>query len=492
VIAVAGVQLRRWPLRLAGACLIAVVAGWPATVASGSVSSPPPAPTGLNVTDVGSSQVSLSWTAPTAASPTGYNIFAGNVSGGEYLVGSSSGTDYTVTGLASGTKYYFYATAVYQFCIEDTCSDTYSSASNETSATTSFSVPGAPTGLTATAMGSSQIRLSWAAPTGPAGTPVAGYEVYDGTSPGAESPAAKSSATDDTVTGLSSSTRYYFEVTAFNSAGESVRSAEASATTGSAARGRASQVISFGPLARHVVRVRFTVVASASSQLPVFLGSDTPGVCSVSGSQVTTIKPGRCTITASQGGNAYYAPAPDQTQSFRVVRALRRLRRQAITFARPADVAARRPVRLSASASSGLLVSFASDTPGVCSVSGPQVTTIKPGRCTITASQGGNARYAPAPDQTRSFQIGPSGTQVPRVLAIVLAAVALTAAAAALLVRARRLRARPPTGLSVRAEPHPGAPGMVHLRVTGTDITSAVRIEPHPAEVSSHLEGAKP
>jgi Fibronectin type III domain len=391
------------PWCLLGACLIAAVVSWPRTFVSASSGDLPP--TLLKVTAVGSSQISLSWTAPDA-SPSQYNIYEGTRSGGESSVpaGSSDITSYTVTGLASGALYYFDVTAVYQFCIEDTCSDTESSASNEAFATTSSSVPGAPTGLTATAAGNSGIHLTWAAPAPTTGAPVTGYEVYDGTSSGAESLAGNSSATSDTVTGLRSGTTYYFEVTAVNSAGESARSTEASATTDRAVHGRTAQVIQFGPLARHVAGVRFTVVASASSGLPVFLSSDTPGVCSVSGSQATTIKPGRCTITAAQNGDA---------------------------------------------------------------------------------------RYAPAPDQTRSFQVGPIRSRAPRALAIALAAVALLAAAAALL-RARRLRARGQARSRVRAESHPGPPGTVRLRVTGTDVTSAVRIEPHPAEVSSHLERAQP
>jgi fibronectin type III domain protein len=478
---------RRWPWPLLGVCLIAAVVGWPATLPSASSPSPPPAPTGLTATPAGSSQVSLSWTAP-GGSPSQYYIDAGTSSQSLVQVGISRTTTYTVTGLDSGTTYYFDVTAA--FCFEG-CSD--SAPSSVVSAATNFTVPGAPTGLTATPAGSSQVRLNWTAPAPTAGAPVTGYKVYDGTSSGGESLAGSSSAISDTVTGLSSATTYYFEVTAFNSAGESARSTEASATTDSAVQGRASQVIQFGPLARHVAGVRFTVVASASSGLPVSFAADTPAVCSVSGSQVTTITPGSCTITASQSGNARYAPAPDQTRSFRVKHARGRLRPQAITFARPADVAARRPVRLSASASSGLPVSFAADTPAVCSVSGSQVTTIKAGSCTITASQGGNARYAPAPDQTRSFQVGPVTSRAPQILAIVLAAVVLMAAAAALLIRAHRLRARrSAVRRGVRVEPHPGSPDLVRLRVTGTDPATTVRIEPHPADVSSHLERAQP
>lgn len=484
---------RRWLQRLLGACLAAAVLSWPAALAQASVAGPP-APTNLNVTATGSSQVSLSWTAPIASNaPSQYNIYAGTSHGGEspVPVGNSTSTSGTVTGLASGTTYYFEVTALY--CSKAGCE---SAPSNEVSTTTSFSVPGAPTGLIATVAGTSEIHLSWTAPAPTAGALVTGYKVYDGTSSGAEALEGSSGTTSDTVTGLNSGTTYYFEVTALDSAGESARSSEALATTNRAVDGRASQVIQFGPLARHVVGVRFTVVASASSGLQVFLSSGTPGVCSVSGFQVATIKPGRCTITASQGGDAHYKPAQTQTRSFRVKPAAGRLHRQTITFARPANEAARRPVELSASASSGLAVSFRSDTPRVCSVTGRQVTIIKPGTCTITATQGGNTHYLPAADQTRSFQIGPVPPQVPRALVIVLTALILAAigfaAAAAVLLRRYRLRTRqPPPPPRVRAEPHPDSPGTVHLRVTGADVHGTVRIEPHQSYVYSRLERAQ-
>ena len=402
---------RRWRHRLLGVCLLAALVGWPARLA-GAATADPPAPTGLSAAAAGSSQISLSWTTPVAPGwqPFQYNIYEGTSSGGESQVGSSSatnGTSFTVSSLASGTTYYFEVSTVYESCIDQPCLDSESARSTEASATTGFSVPGAPTELIASAAGSFHVRLSWTAPTAAAGAPVTGYKVYAGTSPGGESLADSSSATSDTVSSLSSGTRYYFEVTALNSAGESARSNEASATTDRAIQGLRSQIIRFGPLARHVVGVRITVSASASSGLPVSFRSDTPGLCSVSGSVVTTVKPGSCTITASQTGNADYAPAPDQTQSFRVDQVLGRLRSQAITFLLPADVAAGRQDGLSASASSGLPVSFRSDTPALCSVSGSVVTTVKPGSCTITASQAGNADYAPAPDQNPVVPGGP-------------------------------------------------------------------------------------
>jgi hypothetical protein len=79
---------------------------------------------------------------------------------------------------------------------------------------------------------------------------------------------------------------------------------------------------------------------------------------------------------------------------------------QTITFAQPANVKQNTsPVTLSATASSGLTVSFSSGTPTVCTVSGTQVTLLSLGACTITASQPGNGSVNPATPVTRSFLV---------------------------------------------------------------------------------------
>ncbi len=55
--------------------------------------------------------------------------------------------------------------------------------------------------------------------------------------------------------------------------------------------------------------------ATASSGLPVSYASATPAVCTVSGSTVTMVGAGTCTLVASQGGNAQWLPAADATQN---------------------------------------------------------------------------------------------------------------------------------------------------------------------------------
>jgi uncharacterized repeat protein (TIGR01451 family) len=109
---------------------------------------------------------------------------------------------------------------------------------------------------------------------------------------------------------------------------------------------------------------------------------------------------GACTIQATQGGNAVYGAAA-MTQTFTVTPAS-----QTIAFgALSSEVLSAAPVTVSATTSSGLPVSFASITPGVCAISDAAVTLISVGTCTIQATQAGNANYAIAPAVNQSFQV---------------------------------------------------------------------------------------
>ncbi len=88
-------------------------------------------------------------------------------------------------------------------------------------------VPSAPTNVQATA-GNGQVTLSWSA-----GSGATSYAVYRGTSSGGEgaSPLASNiTGTSYSDTGVSNATKYFYKVTAVNSAGASGPSAEVSAT----------------------------------------------------------------------------------------------------------------------------------------------------------------------------------------------------------------------------------------------------------------------
>jgi hypothetical protein len=166
--------------------------------------------------------------------------------------------------------------------------------------------------------------------------------------------------------------------------------------------GHTSQTITFGALGNVTYGVSPLMIgATASSGLAVSFASTTSGVCTVSGGTVTIVGGGICSIVASQTGNATYAPAATVTQSFTVTPAS-----QTITFAPLSNVSLGvSPFNVGATASSGLAVSFASTTSGVCTVAGSTVTVVGPGMCSITASQAGNTSYAAAAPVTQSFVV---------------------------------------------------------------------------------------
>jgi streptogramin lyase len=83
--------------------------------------------------------------------------------------------------------------------------------------------------------------------------------------------------------------------------------------------GLRAQTITFGTLSNQVFGAApFTVGATASSGLTVSFNSLTTSVCTVSGSQVTLIALGTCTVQATQTGSSTYATATPINQSFQV------------------------------------------------------------------------------------------------------------------------------------------------------------------------------
>jgi hypothetical protein len=164
----------------------------------------------------------------------------------------------------------------------------------------------------------------------------------------------------------------------------------------------APQTITFSTLAtKTLAQSPVTLSATASSGLPVTFSTTTPSVCAVSGTTLTMLNVGTCTVVASQAGNAVYAVAPSVWRSFWVS-----MEPQTITFSTLAKkTLAQSPVTLSATASSGLPVTFSTTTPSVCTVSGTTLTMLNAGTCTVVASQAGNAVYAAAPSVWRSFTV---------------------------------------------------------------------------------------
>lgn len=159
-----------------------------------------------------------------------------------------------------------------------------------------------------------------------------------------------------------------------------------------------------------------TVVAVASSGLPVRYGSATPGVCSVDAGSglVTSLSLGNCVVSANQAGNSRYAQAPEATLTLPVAFSPV----QSITFGAAPSLSLGGTAVVSASATSGLPVSFSSQSAGVCSVvpDSGVVTALLAGNCVIAANQAGDANYHAAAQVTQSIVVSaPVSVRVPGV-----------------------------------------------------------------------------
>ncbi len=347
------------------------------------------------------------------------------------------------------------------------------------------SVPGAPTIGTATA-GVGQASVAFT----PGSSGSSATTSYTATSNPGGLTSSGCSASPCTVSGLTNGTAYTFTVTATNSVGTSSASAASNSVTP-----KANQTISFtGPSSPQNFGATPSLSATATSGLTVSFTSATAGVCTVSGTTVTLVTTGTCTINADQAGNGTYNAAPQVQQSFTVnavapgaptgasatagntqatvnftapgsnggsaittytatsspggltgtcagpaactitvtgltngtaytftvtatnaagtssasttTGSITPKANQTISFTGPSS-----PQNfgatpsLSATATSGLTVSFTSATTGVCTVSGTTVTLVTTGTCTINADQAGSSTFNAAPQVQQSFTV---------------------------------------------------------------------------------------
>ena len=317
---------------------------YPVTVTVTRAATVPGAPTGLSATANGSTQIDLSWTAPSSdggASISGYKIEVSSDSGTSWtdLVANNTTTTYSHTGLSPSTTRHYRVSAINSVGtgaasnVDDATTDAATTTSSDATlsaltvndgttehtidlATTPYTVnvrnavttvtltatpthtgasvsavtlggtaiidtdftdgitvpslaegdneivvtvtaedgtttqpypvtvtvtraatvPGAPTGLSATANGSTQIDLSWTAPSSDGGASISGYKIEVSSDSGTSwtDLVANNTTTTYSHTGLSPSTTRHYRVSAINSVGTGAASNVDDATTDAA------------------------------------------------------------------------------------------------------------------------------------------------------------------------------------------------------------------------------------------------------------------
>ena len=155
----------------------------------------------------------------------------------------------------------------------------------------------------------------------------------------------------------------------------------------------ASQTITFAPIADRTFNPSantLTLSASASSGLSPVTYTVTSGPATVTGNTLTITGAGSVTVQASQAGNANYGAA-SASRTFNVAKAS-----QTIAFDPPASAAfSSTPLRLSATASSGLPITF-SVASGPATLIENSLTLTGAGSVVVSASQPGDANYLAA------------------------------------------------------------------------------------------------
>lgn len=175
-----------------------------------------------------------------------------------------------------------------------------------------------------------------------------------------------------------------------------------------------AQSISFVVASDLTLDSSVTLQATASSGLPVRYSSTTPDICHVDlDTGVTTaMKAGLCVVAADQPGNSRFAPASQVKQSLQVVFDPN----QTLSFDPAPTLSFGGTARVSATASSGLVVSYSSQTPQICTVDSRsgRVTNLDVGSCRIAADQDGLPNYLPAAQVTQTLIVNlPAQISVP-------------------------------------------------------------------------------
>jgi len=343
----------------------------------------PGAPT-IGTATAGDTQASVAFTAPSftgGSSITGYTVMSNPGS----FTGTGATSPITVPGLSNGTAYTFTVTAT-----NSTGTSSASAASNSVTPravqTITFTNPSAKnfgTTPTLSATASSSLTVSFSSSTTGVCTITSGGVLAFLTTGTCTIDAAQ--AGNGTYLPATPVTRS-FSVNAV---------VPGAPTIGTATAGITQAAVAF-------TAPTFTGGASITS----YTVTSNPGGLSGAGSSspitVTGLSNGTgytFTVTATNSAGTGAASAASSAVTPKAA--------QTITFTNPGAQSFGTTPTLSATATSGLAVTFTSTTTGVCTItSGGTLAFVTTGNCTINADQAGNASYAAATTVSQTFAVG--------------------------------------------------------------------------------------
>jgi hypothetical protein len=188
---------------------------------SGGTVTIPAAPTGVTAAP-GNAQVVIAWTASSGA--TSYHVKRGTASAGPFTqISAPTTTTFTDASVTNGGTYFYVVSALNS--AGESADSTPASTKPAAPTQPQSQIPPVPTSLIATA-GNAQISLTWAISSG-----ATSYHVKRGTTTGGPYTQVSAPTTNAyTDTSLTNGTKYFYVVSALDSAGESANSTEANAT----------------------------------------------------------------------------------------------------------------------------------------------------------------------------------------------------------------------------------------------------------------------
>jgi hypothetical protein len=182
----------------------------------------PGVPTNVTAT-AGNAKAKVSFSAPAsngASAITGYTVTSNPPAGTDVNDGSTL-LAHTITGLTAGTAY--------TFSVQASNAAGTGFASSPSNSVTPFTVPGAPTMVTATA-GNAQAKVSFSEPSSNGGSAITGYTVTSNPPAGIDINAG-STLLAHTINDLTNGTAYTFSVQATNAAGTGPASSPSNSVT---------------------------------------------------------------------------------------------------------------------------------------------------------------------------------------------------------------------------------------------------------------------